>query len=168
MSGIKILVIGHRQHGKGTFCKIAKNSFSLDSISSSMMANNMFIFSQLKEQYGYTTPIECFNDRDDKREQWYQAILAYNTPERTRLASAIFQKYPIYDGLRSKLEFDAIRKAKMVDLVIWIDAAKRQALEPETSITVTRSDADLIIENNDTEEAFVSRVTAFLKTLNPT
>lgn len=155
---MNIIVMGHRQHGKGTFCEYAEKAFGIESISSSMMAANLFLFEQLKDKYGYTTVEECFNDRDDKRAEWYEAILAFNTPDLTALGTAIFNEYPIYDGIRAKPEFDELKAKGLVDLVIWIDASKRMPLEPSTSITVTKDDADLIIDNNGTPEAFHKKI----------
>jgi hypothetical protein len=36
----------------------------------------------------------------------------------------------------------------LVDYTIWVDASKRHPPEPDTSCTITSSDADFIIDNN--------------------
>jgi dephospho-CoA kinase len=160
---MNIIVMGHRQHGKGTFCNHARTQYGIESISSSLMACQVFLFDQLKDKYGYKTIEECFNDRDDKRTEWFEGILKFNTPDRGALSKLIFDKFHIYDGLRAKVEFDHLMKQGLIDLVIWIDASERMPLEPSTSITVTKKDAHVVITNNDTEEEFLKRIDATLK-----
>ena len=40
------------------------------------------------------------------------------------------------------------------NLVIWVDASGRLPEEPSTSFNITKSDADIIIENNGSFEEF--------------
>lgn len=165
---LSLMVMGHGRHGKGTFCTLAKQHFNLSSMGSSLYACNTFLFEMLREKFGYATVAECYADRhrnDAMRELWYKEIFAFNTPDRTRLGRGIYAEAPIYDGVRDDLEFLALKQAGLIDLSIWIDASERMPLEPETSIKVNASHADIILTNNSTVAEFEAKVIALLRAL---
>jgi hypothetical protein len=151
---MKILIIGHGGHGKDALADIWEKYFGLTHISSSVAANHIFLFNDLKDIYGYKTHEECFNDRVNKRAEWYDRILEYNKDNKARLAGNILKKVDCYVGMRNKEEFDECVKQKLFDIIIWIDASKRLKEEPNTSFTIDKSHADIIIENNDSYEDF--------------
>ncbi len=160
---MNFMLMGHAQHGKGTACAILERVFGLKAISSSQFANQKFLFDRLAPVYGYKSLEECFNDRHDKRQEWYQLIYDYNTPNRTRLAGELFSTYDVYDGIRSRDELLAIKEATLVDHYIWIDASERKPKESPESITVTEADADIVISNNGTPEQFEATLIALFK-----
>ena len=163
--GLNLMVMGHGRHGKGTFGDIARNEFGLISLGSSRYACDTFMFDQLKDEYGYQSADECFADRhrsDAMRELWYKGIFGYNTPDRTRLGRGIFEQATIYDGIRDDQEFYALKQAGAFDLAIWIDASDRMPPEPEGSIKVSANDADIILTNNGTPEAYAEKVRRLL------
>lgn len=162
---VKIIVMGEGQHGKGTFCKLATAHFGLTAVSSSRFACDAFLFEQLRETLGYPDADSCFEDRHQHRALWYQAIAQYNTPELSRLGRDIFAKHDIYDGIRSLDELNALREAGLFDLAIWIDASERMPREPASSITVSKANADIIIENNGTEADYETKVIRLLQAL---
>lgn len=133
---LNLLVLGHKQHGKGTFSKLLKKYHGLESISSSMFANNTFLFNKLAPVYGYDSAEECFEDRHDKRDIWFDEIKSYNMPDRTRLAREIYQRYSVYDGMRSNDEFSACLEAKLFDIIFWVDASGRKPLESKRSMDI--------------------------------
>jgi dephospho-CoA kinase len=157
--------MGHGQHGKGTACKILKREFGINSISSSQFACDTFLFRQLEKELGYSTKEECYNDRHNHRKLWYERILAYNTPNLTRLGAQLFQQYDIYDGIRDRSEFLALSDARTFDLAIWVDASERMPLESEESIKVTADDADVIITNNGSPKDFERKLIRLFNTL---
>jgi len=67
----KLLIIGHARHGKDTLAELLRDTFELKFVSSSQAASDIFIFDELKDKYGYTTPEECFEDRVNHRAEWY-------------------------------------------------------------------------------------------------
>lgn len=172
---INIVVTGHKNHGKDTFCKRLVSQFiSIEGTPllrwqcSSTFCGVKAVFPALKDRYGYRTFQECFNDRVNHRNEWYDLITAYNTPDLTRLGSELFAEYDIYAGLRSINELTALRNSGILDIVIFIDASKRLPLEDESSMTIKSSDADIIVDNNGTEEEFfnrIERVSAFISKL---
>ena len=154
---MKILVLGTARHGKDTLAELLNEDFGMTFKSSSEMANELFIYDELKSKYGYNSIEECFEDRVNHREEWYQAICNYNKDNRARLAQDILSRSNCYVGMRDKEEFNECVKQKLFDIIIWVDASKRLPLEPGTSFNINMSDADIIVENNGTFEEFVEK-----------
>ena len=154
---MKILILGNARHGKDTLAELFNEHFGLTFMSSSQASADFFLYNQLKDKYGYTTSEECFNDRVNHREEWYQAICDYNKDNRARLAQDILSRSNCYVGMRDKEEFNECVKQKLFDIIIWVDASKRLPLEPGTSFNINMSDADVILENNGTFEEFVEK-----------
>ena len=154
---MKILILGNGRHGKDTLAELFNKYFELTFMSSSQASADFFLYNQLKDKYGYTTSEECFEDRVNHREEWYQAICDYNKDNRARLAQDILSRTDCYVGMRDKEEFKECVKQKLFDIIIWVDASKRLPLEPGTSFNINMSDADIIVENNGTFEEFVEK-----------
>lgn len=149
---MRIIVTGHKNHGKDFICELLRDTYGISFTSSSMAMLEEVIFPVLSNKYNYTTPEECFNDRDNHREEWYNLICKYNKDDGARLGKYIFTTSNIYCGLRNRLELNAMREQGIVDLVIWIDASKRKPLESPRSMTICKEDADYIFDNNGSKE----------------
>ena len=154
---MKVLILGNGRHGKDTLAELFNQHFGLTFMSSSQASADFFLYNQLKDKYGYTSSEECFEDRVNHREEWYQAICDYNKDNRARLAQDILSRSNCYVGMRDKEEFKECVKRKLFDIIIWVDASKRLPLEPGTSFNIDMSDADIIVENNGTFEEFVEK-----------
>jgi hypothetical protein len=154
---MKILILGNARHGKDSLAELFQEHFGLTFMSSSQASADFFLYNQLKNKYGYTTSEECFEDRVNHRDEWYQAICDYNKNNRARLAQDILKQTDCYVGMRDKEEFNECVKQNLFDIIIWVDASKRLPLEPGTSFNIDMSDADIIVENNGTFEEFVEK-----------
>lgn len=144
-----VILTGYKEHGKDECCSILE-SMGISSISSSWYACKAFMFDQLKKQFGYTTPEECYADRRNHRKIWFDGIRAYNEGKLSRMAEEIWFKegYRVYNGLRNREEFDAI-KAKFPNvIVIWVDASERKEKESAESMELSIEDAHMVIDNN--------------------
>lgn len=150
---MKLMVLGYKRHGKDTACEYLRDRYGITFESSSYAACRIFLFDQLKEKYGYRTIQECFDDRDNHRAEWFDAIRAYNNDDLTRLAGQIFANNDIYCGIRNKEEFDAVKGSGLFDAAAWIDAGKRLPPEDASSMTLSVADADIVIDNNGTLDA---------------
>ena len=75
---MKLLILGNARHGKDTLAELFNEHFGLTFMSSSQASADFFLYDQLKDKYGYTSPEECFNDRVNHRDEWYLAICDYN------------------------------------------------------------------------------------------
>ena len=93
---------------------------------------------------------------------WNNAIKAFNTPDLSRLSRGIFDKYDMYVGIRDREEFLAAKH--LADLSIWVDASERVTQEDPT-IKIFRTDADVIIDNNTSEEDLRVRLKALFDLL---
>ena len=142
----RLMVIGHADHGKDTCCALLGELFNITSISSSYFANEKIIYPLLKDRY--PTPQACYEDRDNNRPFWFTKIKDYNTPDGCRLARDLYQAYDAYNGCRNRIEFQAIKEAKLFDYALWVDASLRKPPEDSRSCTVTPQDADYILDNN--------------------
>jgi len=161
----KLLIIGNMRHGKDTMAEILRDEIGLKFMSSSQAAADIFIYDTLKDKYGYKTPEECFEDRMNRRPEWYELICDYNKEDRTRLAKEILSKTDCYVGMRDRDEIRACIDNKVFDLIVWVDASERLPEEDASSFNIDKSCADVIIDNNGTQEQFKERVIRFGKCL---
>lgn len=153
-----ILIIGHKRHGKDTCAEIFGKELDLEFTSSSVKAAEIFIYDALKEKYGYKDFQECFEDRVNHRAEWHDLIVDYNKDDKARLAKEILKDADIYVGMRSGAEIEECLKQNLFQLIIWVDASERLPLEDKSSFNIDKSYADIIIDNNGTEEQFRNRV----------
>ncbi len=154
----KLLIIGSARHGKDSFSEILNEEFGYTFESSSQSAANIFLYDLLKDKYGYTTPEECFEDRVNHRQEWYEAICEYNKDDKARLAKGILERSDCYVGMRDRAEIDECMKQGVFDLIIWVDASERLPMEDASSFNIDRTCADIIVENNGTYEQFREKV----------
>ena len=153
----KILLLGQARGGKDTLAEIWRDNFGIKFESSSMASARLFIYDVLKDKYNYKSFEECFEDRVNKRKEWFELISSYNVNDLTRLARHMMLTNDIYVGMRSKEEVQACKEFKMFDLVVWVDAEERVGKESIDSCTVTKEDADLILTNNGTLKEFTEK-----------
>ena len=147
----RLLIMGYGDHGKDSACKLLNDLSGLSSVSSSWFANETIVYPAIKDKYGYKTAKECYDDRRNLRDVWFELIKAYNTPDGARLARQLYSQFNIYNGIRNIEEFTAIKEAKLFDKAIWIDACLRKPIEDKRSCTVSPEDADIIVDNNGSE-----------------
>jgi dephospho-CoA kinase len=150
MRDIRLLIIGHGRHGKDTVAEYFAEYFGLTFESSSYAAARIFLYKALKEKYGYKDFTECYNDRGNRRTEWYNLICEFNKDNKTRLCEAILEHADCYVGLRDLLEVKECMRKELFDLIIWVDASERLPLEDSSSFNISKDLADIIIENNGT------------------
>ena len=160
-TSIKLLVLGAARHGKDSFAEILNEVYGLTFKSSSQAAAEIFLYDTLKEKYGYNSPEECFEDRMNRRPEWYTAICEYNKDDRARLAKGILEQSDCYVGMRDRDEIEECLRQGLFDLIIWVDASERLALESPDSFNIDKSCADVIIDNNGTYAQFRERTIRF-------
>lgn len=146
----KLVVTGYARHGKDTVCELLKEEHGFTFESSSQAAGFKAVYPTLRTKYKYKTFEDCYNDRVNHRQEWFELIKAYNTPDLAKLGREIFQYYDIYCGLRSMAELETMIVEGLVDCIVWVDASARVEAEPSTSITITRNDCDFVVDNNGT------------------
>jgi len=154
----KLLVVGSARHGKDTFAEILSQEFDMTFESSSQAASDIFLYESLRGKYKYKTPQECFEDRMNHRQEWYELICEYNKDDKARLAKGILERTDCYVGMRDSVEIKECLKQKLFDIVIWVDASERLPMEDASSFNIDKSCADIVVENNDTLEDFFNKV----------
>jgi hypothetical protein len=148
---MKLMIIGYARHGKDTVADIFTNTFGLAAISSSYAAaQHVMVPFFAKKGIVYPSLEACFEDRVNHRQDWYEQIKAFNTPDKTRLARQIYATSDIYVGMRSDDEYDATKAAGLFDYSIWVDRSKHIPPESTASNTISPSKADYVIDNNGT------------------
>lgn len=155
----RFLVIGAGKHGKDTLAEELSQNLRLSFASSSLAANKFAVYPTLSEKYDYKSEEECFEDRRNHREEWYNLICSYNKEDKSRLAKEIMSSNNIYVGMRDLEECRCSRP--LFDLVLWVDASER-ITEKDPSLHIPCEEADVIIDNNDTLEEFTKRVDKLL------
>lgn len=146
----KLLVIGHGRHGKDTVCEILRDKYKYSFESSSRFCSRLFIYTRLRNQYGYANEEECYLDRHNHRAEWYNAICEYNQPDAARLGREIFKAHDIYCGLRNKREYFAMQNTGVFDYAIWVDRSDHLPPESKDSMSLEQWMADYTIDNNGT------------------
>lgn len=159
----KLLLLGHGGHGKDTLAESLRDLGGLRFASSSETANKLCVYPALRDKYGYASEQECFEDRRNRRLEWYELIGAYNAEDKARLSRHILAEQDMYVGMRDQREFEATRP--LVDLVLWVDASARLP-EKDPSLFIAPEEADLCVPNNGTLLQFAARVTYLLQLLN--
>ncbi len=161
---MRLIVTGHARHGKDTVCEMLSNKTGLHFTSSSRFVAEKAVRPYLLQRgFNYTTPEEMYADRVNRRTDWFDAIVAYNTPDLARLGRELFESgNDIYCGLRNKDELLALQKQGVVDEVIWVDASNRLPPEPQTSMTINPFDCDVILHNDGTLEELEKAVDALI------
>lgn len=145
---MKIMIVGHARHGKDTVAHMLCAIHGLDFVTSSQFCAEEVVRPYMaKHGIYYANVADCYKDRGNHREHWFNAITDFNTPLLTRLTQAIFARYDMYCGIRNFRELEAVRLAIDVKR-IWVDASERIEPEPTTSITVTREQCDWVVYNN--------------------
>lgn len=148
---LKLMILGYARHGKDTVAEILRDNLGLTFMSSSFAAAERVMVPFLASKgITYANLDECYADRVNHRQDWYEQIKAFNTPDGARLAREIYAKNDIYVGMRHHVELEAVRAAGLFDYAIWVDRSKHVAPEPSTSISITRADANYVIDNNGT------------------
>ena len=161
----KLCIIGSARWGKDSLAELLNEEFGYTFESSSQSAANIFLYDLLKDKYGYSTPEECFEDRVNHRQEWYEAICEYNKDDRARLAKGILERSDCYVGMRDREEIEECLRQGIFDLVIWVDASDRLPEEDASSFNIDKSYADIIIENNEDYETFKEKVIRLGKVL---
>lgn len=112
----------------------------------------------------YDSVDACWRDRHNHRDAWYRSICEYNKDDLSRLSRHIFDLADIYVGIRNRDEL--MVSAALADLSIWIDATDRLPPEPATSMSISREDCDIAIDNNGSLDAFHSKLDRLMATLS--
>ena len=152
---VKLLILGHSRHGKDTVAQYFSHK-GLCYTSSSMYLCENYIYPLMKNTFNYSSPLDCYNDRHNHRDYWYQIICDYNKYDPSRLAKEILKTNDIYVGMRDEREVLSCINQRLFDLIIWVE--RNIPTESSSSFNVDKSLADIIIDNNSSLEHLKHKV----------
>ena len=145
----KILIIGHMRHGKDTVAEFIEDFTGMSFKSSSEMASEIFIYDELKNKYGYSSFLECFEDRMNHRAEWYDLIKGYNKNDKAKLAKDILKHNSMYVGMRCQEELNKCIDDKIFDIIVGVFDPDK-SLESKDSFDIDLfSSSDFIIPTGD-------------------
>lgn len=153
------------RHGKTTIAEMLLDEYDLTFKDSSMASAEIFIYDELKDKYGYNTFEECYEDRKQHRDEWFNLICDYNVPDKARLAKEILNRADVYVGMRSNDELQECKKQNIFDLIIGI---YRPAFpnEPSSSFDIDLwKESDIIIPNDGSINDLRKRIDKLYKLL---
>jgi dephospho-CoA kinase len=161
------MIFGYARHGKDTVAEILHQALGLRFVSSSFAAAEKVMVPFLAAKgITYASLEECYADRVNRRQDWYEQIKAYNTPDSAKLAREIYTDNDIYVGIRNVVEFEAIRDEGLFDYSIWVDRSKHVEPESTVSTSVLPSMANYVLDNNGTLEQLRVRALALYSYLS--
>lgn len=166
---LKLMVIGHARHGKDSVCALLREFYGYSFVSSSMFVADKAVKPFLAARgVTYDNFGAMYADRVNHRAAWFEAIASYNREDPARMGKELFAQHDIYCGIRNKVEFNALRRERAFDVAFWVDASSRLPSESADSNTMSRSDADFVIDNNGAEselphEVFVAHTKALAR-----
>jgi hypothetical protein len=160
---MKILVVGYMRHGKDTVCEMLRDNHGLKFESSSELAVEKIHFDIMAPKYGYKTFQECYDDRVNHRQEWFEQFREYSKDDPSKWCRQVFQVSDMYCGLRNKTEFHSLKNRRLFDACIWVDRSDHLPPEPKESMTIEQWMADYTIDNNGTLEQLEFRVDEWYK-----
>lgn len=164
----KLLVIGYAGHGKDTVGELLRH-YGFNPKGSSEFAAERIMMPYF-ESIGtkYPSVEECFADRVNHRPIWFRQIEDFNEGSNWSglTQELLLAGHDTYLGMRSRQEFEASRA--FFDWVVWVDASKRLPPEDASSNALKPSDADWIIDNNQTQNGLLLQVKHFLQLIGVT
>lgn len=150
---IKLMILGYARHGKDTVAEILREEHGVQFVSSSFAAAEKVMMPYFKSKgIEYASLDECYADRVNHRQEWFEQIAAYSSPDKARLAREIYAVSDAYVGIRAVEEFNAVKKEGLFDYSIWVDRSKHMPPESSVSNTITPNMANYVLDNNGTLE----------------
>jgi uncharacterized protein YlaI len=162
-----MLILGHKEHGKSTVAEMLTDlsNGAITYEDSSMAAAKIFIYDKLSKKYGYKTFYECFTDRRQRRQEWFDLISEYNSENETRLAEEILKDNSIYVGMRRTLELVKCKEKGLFRIIVGVYDPRKPIEEGSMDIDIFEH-SDIIIYNNSDLSDLHNKVRIIYKLLN--
>lgn len=174
---MKLLIVGHKQHGKDTVAVGLAKLLGVTYESSSEIVINRGLFDDfIDEEYAdaiadhdmdYARKL-FYQHRDMYRTFMFRKIQEFNTPDKTALARLILRDHDIYCGMRCRRELLACKEVGLFDCIIFVDAQGRKEFESSSSMTVKPTDADIILGNSGSKADLSDKLESLVALLRAT
>lgn len=136
---MKIVVLGYTESGKTTVADMIAETRGVSYINTSDVLIDDFA------AHKGIDGDEIRRDKDRWREDLFNFGRSRQASDPLYLIREPLKDADIITGLRNPNELDAAKKAKLVDLIIWVD---RPGCNAGTTDKLNRDDADIVINNN--------------------
>lgn len=152
---MKIMILGHKGHGKTTLAKILEKYFGFDfvdttdkvcSIAKKYLKNNkdtVYTVGSCKVDEFIFDNIYV-NNKDAVRDILKAALRDYTKDDPARLIREQFMDCDVYAGCRSQIEYDAAKE--LIDLTLWIKDDRK--LEDDPTMDIQLDDSMVVINNS--------------------
>lgn len=151
---MKLLILGHSDHGKTEMAEYLSDEYMLKFDDSSEYACKNVIFPQMNHLY--STWQQCYKDRGNYRLAWKKMIDEYNKKHPARLVCEVMQTSDIYVGLRCVKTVRACHHAGIFDFIIGC-YDPRKPLEATMQIDIFKW-SNFIIPNAGTLNDYKSNI----------
>lgn len=148
---MKILVVGHAQHGKDTVCEEIARATGLVNAGTTSVYLARFV----AERDGVDEATAYANRRRSEadRMRWRQIGDEIRRDDPAKLVRMAFAAGDVSGGCRGLPEIQAVRKEQLADLIIWVEAGLRRS--DDVTMEFGPEYADIVLLNNgDNEAAF--------------
>lgn len=180
---LNLMIVGYARHGKDTVADMLKDHYGFHFVSSSYFMAERVILPKMLEAWDifndeergrnrsqpvwppYADLDECYADRVNHRQYWYDTIAAANEEDPSYLSREIFSEYDLYVGNRNRREFNAAKCAGLFDFSVWIDRSEHEGLEDKSSNTLEPWMTDYTLDNNGTPEQTLRNVHSLMETM---
>lgn len=163
-SNLKIGIIGPGRCGKDTAAEfLAKITPMLYTAGTSYWARHI-VYRSLPwyKRLWYWNADRCWRlHRHKARQYWADKIGEYNRDDPVQLYSDCLGEQNFLTGVRWRHEFEAIKKAGLCDLWVWIE--RPGCVDPTCELTA--EDADIVINNTGTLTDFYFELVLFARGL---
>jgi hypothetical protein len=105
---------------------------------------------------------EAYARRHEDRQLWYEYLNEFRRDDPSKLIQLVLQTSDIVCGVRDREEMFAARREGLVDLLVWVH---RPQAPLDTTVTYSRSDCDIVIDNDGTIPQFHTRIRNLAKAL---
>src|SRR3990167_8347049 len=91
----------------------------------------------------------AWDTRHARRMEWYNILNDYRRDDPSRLIKDSLKRGEIVVGVRDRLELLTAKKEGLLTHTIWVE---RPDTPPDPTVTYSRQDCDMILDNNGTLE----------------
>lgn len=180
---LNLMIVGYARHGKDTVAELLRDDYGFHFVSSSYFMAERVILPKMLEAWDrwedpergrnvaqpawprYADLDECYEDRVNHRQFWFDTIAEANEEDPAYLSTEIFKEHDLYVGNRNPREFHASKCKGLWDFAVWVDRSEHCPPEPPTSNRIEPWMCDYILDNNGTLEHTRRNLSRLMETM---